>query len=161
MPDPPPLIAAKIYPGRHKRGQYARLLVFVTQREMYAYLRSAGVRPCHLKYSVACCLGYTKVSGSALHFADLVFSAGFNRYSSTHIPHECLHALLQLRTDAEVVSALGDPDKEEHLLAYPLGRMVGRTIDAIYAVEDGLAFQQPRGNALKAMRRVVGARNDA
>ena len=156
MPDPPPLIAAKIYPARHKRGRYARLLVFVTQREMYAYIRSIGV--CPGKHTRACCI---EVSGSGLHFADLVFSAGFHGYSMPNIAHECLHALLRLRTDAEVVSALGDMDKEEHLLAYPLGRMVGRTIDAIFAVEDGLAFQQPRGNALKAMRRVVGARNDA
>ena len=101
------------------------------------------------------CLDFTVVSGSGLRFAELVFSAGFYGYATTQIVHECLHALLRLRTDAEVVSALGDMDQEERLLAYPLGRMVARTCNAIYAVEDGLAFQQPRGNALKAMRRLL------
>ena len=148
-----PLIDAKIYPEEHSQGRYARLLVFVTQREMYAYVRSTGV--CPGKDSRAFCLDFTVVSGSGLRFAELVFSAGFHGYASTHIAHECLHALLRLRTDAEVVSALGSMDEEERLLAYPLGRMVSQTANAIWAVDDGLAYQQPRGNALKAMRRVV------
>ena len=159
MPDPSPLVDARIYPGKIKGGRYARLLVFVTQREMYAYVRAAGLSPG--RGSRAFCLDYTVVSGSGLRFAELVFSAGFHGYASTHIAHECLHALLRLRTDAEVVSALGNMEEEERLLAYPLGRMVAQTGNAIWAIENGLAFQQPLGNALKAMRRVVGESPDA
>ena len=150
MEKPTPLIDAKIYPGQRRRGRYARLLVFVTQREMYAYVRSTGASPG--KHSRAFCLDFTVVSGSGLRFAELVFSAGFHGYATTQIAHECLHALLRLRTDTEVISALADMGEEERLLAYPLGRMVARTCNAIHAVEDGLLFQQPRGNALKAMR---------
>ena len=153
MPDPRPLVDSRIYPGQGRRGRYARLLVFVTQREMYAYVRASGLSPG--RGARAFCLDSTVVSGSGLRFADLVFQAGFHGYASAHIAHECLHALLRLRTDAEVVSALADMEEEERLLAYPLGRMVSRTGNAIWAIENGLAFQQPRGNALKAMRRVV------
>ena len=111
------------------------------------------------KHARAFCLDFTVASDSGLRFAELVFSAGFHGYANTQIAHECLHALLRLRTDAEVVSALGDMDEEERLLAYPLGRLVARTCNAIYEVDNGLAYQQPRGNALKAMRRLVGQRH--
>ena len=149
-----PLVNARIYPGKIKGGRYARLLVFVTQREMYAYVRSTGVSP-----SVgarAFCLDFTVVSGSGLRFAELVFSAGFHGYATTQIAHECLHALMRLRTDAEVVSALADMDEEERLLAYPLGRMVARTCNAIHAIEDGIAFERPVGKALERMRELSG-----
>ena len=151
MPDP--LIDARIYPGQQHRGRYARLLVFVTQREMYAYVRSTGGSPGRGR---AFCLDFTAVSGSGLRFAELVFSAGFHGKANEQISHECLHAVMRLPTRGQLARAVEGMDGEERYLAYPLGRIVSRTIKAIYAVEDGIAFQRPRGNALKAMRRVVG-----
>ena len=148
-----PLVDAKIYPAKRRQGRYARLLVFVTVREMQAYIRSTGVTPG--RYTRAMCLDFTVIPGAGLCFAEIVFSAGFRGRANEIISHECLHALMRLRTDAEVVSALYDQDKEELLLAYPLGRMVARICWEIHKVEDSLAFYPPRGNALKAMRRVA------
>ena len=151
MPDP--LIDARIYPGQQRRGRYARLLVFVTQREMYAYVRSTGGSPG--RGSRAFCLDFTVVPGSGLRFAELVFSAGFHGKANEQISHECLHAVMRLPTRGHLTKAIAGMAAEEKYLAYPLGRIVARTVKALYAVEDGLAFQQPRGNALKAMRRLV------
>ena len=150
MPDSRPLIDARIHPGRSPQGRYARLLVFVTVREMQAYIRSTGMTPS--RYARGICLDFT---GPGSCFAEIVFSAGFYGKATELIAHECMHAVLRLRTDDEVMSALADMNKEERLLAYPLGRMVARTAKAIYAVDDGIAFNQPRGNALKAMRRAA------
>ena len=44
MPDPRPLVDARIYPGEHRRGRYAQLLVFVTQREYCEYQSVHPVR---------------------------------------------------------------------------------------------------------------------
>ena len=155
MPDPRPLVDARIYPGKIRSGRYARLLVFVTQREMRAYVRSAGGSPG--KHARAFCLDFTAVSGSGLRFAELVFSAGFHGKASEQIAHECLHAVMRLCTLGQLAKAVAGMDDEERFLAYPLGRMVARTVKAIYAVADGVAFERPVGKALKAMRRLVAA----
>ena len=149
-----PLVDARIYPGLQRRGRYARLLVFVTQREMYAYVRSAGCPPG--KDASAFCLDFTAVPGSGRRFAELVFSAGFNGRAFEYIPHECLHAVLRLPTRGQLAAAVaGGPDGEERFLAYPLGRMVASTVKAIYAVADGIAFERPVGKALKRMRELA------
>ena len=156
MKKPTPLIDARIYPGQRRRGRYARLLVFVTQREMYAYVRSVGGTPG--RYTRAMCLDFTHVEYRGGCFVELLFSAGFHGRSNEHIAHECLHAVLRLCSDSQRAKALSSMDDEERFLAYPLGLLVRRSMNAIYAVEDGIAFRQPRGNALKAMRRLVAAR---
>ena len=43
-------------------------------------------------------------------------------------------------------------------MAYPLGRMVARSMEAIYAVVDGIAFRRPVGKALEEMRLAVRVR---
>ena len=156
MPKPRPLVDAKIYPGKSSRGRYARLLVFVTQREMLAYVRSTGADNIG-RSTRAMCLDFTAVPGSGPRFAELVFSAGFHGKANELIAHECLHAAMRFCTRGQIAKAVEGMEAEERFLAYPLGRMVARTIKALYAVEDGIAFQQPRGNALKAMRRLVAA----
>ena len=161
MRNPRPLVDARIYPGSRRRGRYARLLVFVTKREMRAYLRRRK-RPVTRDTAAMC---------SPIHrwlhvdrrvprtcFAELVFSAGFDGRANEFISHECLHALLRLRTDAQIASALDEMDDEERFMAYPLGRMVSRTVAAIYAAGDGIVFHRPVGAALKAMRAVVRRR---
>ena len=62
---------------------------------------------------------------------------------------------MRFSTRGQLAKAVAGMDDEERFLAYPLGRMVARTCKAIYEVEDGLAFQRPRGNALRAMRGLV------
>ena len=158
---PKPLIDARIYPGERRSGRYARFLVFVTKRELHAYLRrrkrsvsrdtAAMCTPIDRRFHVD-----RRVPRAC--FAEITCSVGFGGIANELIAHECLHALLILRTESQVVSALRDMAFEERLLAYPLGRMVRRIMNAIYAVEDGIAFLQPRGNALKTMRRLVGWR---
>ena len=73
-----------------------------------------------------------------------------------YIAHECLHAVLRLCSDGQLAKALSSTADEERFLAYPLGRLVSRVMTAIYDVEDGIAFKQPRGKALKTMRGLVG-----
>ena len=154
MKKPTPLIDARIYPGKRRRGRYARLLVFVTEREMYEYLRVRGVIV--NRYTSAMCLDLTaETTTDKRCFAEIVFSAGFHGKANEFVAHECLHAVLRLCSDSQRAKALSGIDDEERFLAYPLGRMVSHVLTAIYAVEDGIAFRQPRGNALKAMRRLV------
>ena len=149
---PKPLVVARIYPGKRRRGRYARLLVFVTKREMRAYVRSTGGQP---GQASAMCLDFTGVPDSGLRFAELVFSAGFHGRATEQIAHECLHAVMRLPTSGQLTKAVAGMDGEERFLAYPLGRMVARTVKAIYAVADGLAFERPVGKALKRMRRLA------
>ena len=158
MKKPTPLIDARIYPGQRRRGRYARLLVFVTKRELHAYLTRR--KRTALRDTAAMCTAIDRrfhvdrrVPSEC--FAEMVFSAGFGGIANEIISHECLHALLILRTKAQVVSALGDMADEERFLAYPLGRLVRRSMKSIYDVEDGIAFMQPRGNALKKMRLIT------
>ena len=148
-----PLINERIYPGLRRRGRYARLLVFVTQREMNTHARSMGVT-CE-RWTRAMCLDFTHVDNRGGCFAELLFSAGFNGMPNEHIAHECLHAVLRLRSNGQLAKALSNIDDEERFLAYPLGRMVRRVTNAIHDIDDGLAFFQPKGRRLKAMRAIV------
>ena len=148
---PRPLVDAKIYSGKRCRGRHARLLVFVTQREMYSYLRSTGVTA--LRHTRGMCLDFTVEPGPRV--VELVFSAGFHGRSNEYIAHECLHAVLRLCSDRQLAEALSNMDAEERHLAYPLGRMVARVVAAIHDTGDGLAFYRPLGRRLKAMRAIA------
>ena len=94
----------------------------------YAYVRSTGGSPG--KYSRAFCLDFTVVANSGLRFAELVFSAGFHGKANELIAHECLHAAMRLCTRGQIAKAVAGMADEERFLAYPLGRMVARTIKA-------------------------------
>ena len=100
------------------------------------------------------CLDFT---GVGPHFAELVFSAGFCGQAFELISHECLHAVMMRCTRGQLTKAIASDDDEERFLAYPLGRMVGRVVEEIYEVSNGIAFQRPVGHALKTMRGVCGA----
>ena len=133
--------------------------MFVTTRELYAYLRGRNREVG--RYTAAMCTPidrrfHVDRSVPAECAAEMVFSAGFRGRSVEHLAHECLHALLILRTRAQMASALSDMDAEERLLAYPFGRLMSRAVKAIWDVEDGIAFKRPVGAALKTMRRLVG-----
>ena len=153
MPDPRPLVDARIYPGERCRGRHARLLVFVTQREMYEYVRSTGAVV--ERNTRGMCLDFTMVSGSGPRVVELVFSAGFHGRANEYIAHECLHAVMRLCSDRQLAKALSDTDDEERFLAYPLGRMVRRVMSAIHDTGDSLPFYRPVGRRLKAMRAIA------
>ena len=155
MPDPRPLVDARIYSGERCRGRHARLLVFVTQRELHAYVRSTGATAD--RHTRAMCLDFT-ADQQGPYVVELVFSAGFHGRANEYIAHECMHAVLRLCSDGQLAKALSNIDDEERFFAYPLGRLVGRVMTAIYEVEDGIAFKRPVGDALKTMRRLVAAR---
>ena len=148
-----PLVDVRIYPGTRPRGRYAQLLVFVTQREMIRYARSKGVTAD--RYTRAMCLDFTHVEGREGSFVELLFSAGFNGCPNEHIAHECLHAVMRLRSNSQLAKALSNIDDEERFLAYPLGRMVRRVTNAIHDTREGLAFYRPRGRRLKEMRELA------
>ena len=153
MPKPRPLINERIYPWTTRRGRYARLLVFVTQREMNTYARSMGVTS--ERWTRALCLDFTHVENRGGCFAELLFTAGFNGRPNEHIAHECLHAVMRLCSDRQLAKALSNLADEERYLAYPLGRMVRRVTNAIHESHDGLAFHRPLGRRLKTMRAIV------
>ena len=148
---PRPLVDAKIYSGERCRGRHARLLVFVTQREMYEYVRSTGCTAD--RHTRAMCLDFTMEPGPRV--VELVFSAGFNGHANEYISHECLHAVLRLCSDSQLAKALSHIDDEERFLAYPLGRMVRRVMSAIHDTGDSLPFYRPVGRRLKAMRAIA------
>ena len=139
--------------ARRRRGRYARLLVFVTQREMIRYARETGVTAD--RYTRAMCLDFTHVEGREGSFVELLFSAGFNGCPNEQIAHECLHAVMRLCSDSQMAKALSNMDDEERFLAYPLGRMVRRVTNAIHDFHDGLAFYRPIGRRLKTMRAIT------
>ena len=153
MPKPRPIVFARIYPGKRRRGRYTRLLVFVTQREMYEYLRSAGVTVG--RHTRAMCLDFSHVAYRGGCVAELLFSAGFNGRPNEHIAHECFHAVMRLRSDGQLAKALSSMDDEERFLAYPLGRMVRRVTNAVHDIGGGIAFHRPVGRQLKAMRAIA------
>ena len=154
MPDHHPLVDAKIYLGQRRRGPHVRLLVFITQREMYAYARSNGF--VIGRYIRGMCLDFTMDTGP--RDVEIVFSAGFNANALEYIVHECMHAVLRMRSDSQLAKALSNADDEERFLAYPIGRMASRVVTAIDAVKDGIAFCRPVGAALKEMRAIVRRR---
>ena len=147
------LINERIHPWAARRGRYARLLVFVTQREMNKYARSAGVTV--ERDTRAMCLDFSHVDNRGGCFVELLFSAGFNGRPNDYIAHECLHAVMRLCSDSQLAKALSNIDDEERFLAYPLGRMVRRVTNAIHDTHKGLAFYSPTGRRLKAMRAIT------
>ena len=153
MKKPRPIVDTRIYPGTRRRGRYARLLVFVTQREMYEYLRSTGVTVG--RHTRAMCLDFTGVTAYGQCFAELIFSAGFNGRPNEYIAHECFHAVMRLRSDGQLAKALSNMDDEERFLAYPLGWMVRRVTNAVQDIGGGIAFHRPVGRQLKAMRAIA------
>ena len=154
-----PFIDERIYPWRTRRGRYARLLVFATQREMYQHARSRGGTI--ERNTRAICMEYAidVKKSKPQHTIDMLFSAGFFGKPNEQVSHECLHAVIRFCSNKQLIKAMKTVEDEERYLAYPLGRMVRRVFNAIHDTKDSLALYAPVGRKLQEMRTLAYGRS--